>query len=285
MEVQDNASQNALAATTESAPVTDVTETPAATTESAPVTEATVEQTTEVEGAEPSKTVKELISQRKRRQDAEREAAYWRGVAEGKGHQAEPAVAPRPEQTASPDAMPVLPVLDNFETFEEYEQASRRYTVDLAKYELRQEENQRSTRQQKQTVQQTFWEKVDNHEQQDPAIRDEINHVGRMVSPVVADLVVESEVGIELVKYLAANPKEAQRLSQLHPLMAAKEMGVLEAQVKFKPKAEPPKRISQAPEPIPTITPAGSVAEFDPEKATMEEYYAHRMAERGLKRK
>ena len=52
-------------------------------------------------GAKPSKVVSELIAQRKKRQDAEREAAYWKGVAEGRGKPDSPSSAETPKDRKS----------------------------------------------------------------------------------------------------------------------------------------------------------------------------------------
>lgn len=259
MESTENAIPNALAdQPTDSAPV-NATEAPAVSADqpadSAPAT-VPAEQTTDAEGSEPSKAVKELIAQRKKRQAAEQEAAYWRGVAEARGGQKPDATPQAPAQQAP--AVPVPPVLDNFETFEEYEAAKDEYLVQKAEYTLMQKLQQRQQQEKVAQVHNAFWSKVDALENEDPHIKDTVTAVGNMVTPVVADLVVQSELGIELVKHFHKNPAEAKRISMLPPVLAAKELGALEAQLKYTPKPTPPKQVSAAPEPIPTVTPAGN---------------------------
>ena len=287
MESQDNSSQNENAVNTESAPVNQLVDQPvidndAVNTESAPVeqdSDTANDQNTEQSGAEPqSRAVKDLIIQRKRRQVAEQEAAYWRGVAEAKGNS--PAEQAKAVPVQHKQDQQAAPSSDQFDTWEEFEKAKDEFLVNKAEQRVMAKFQQQQAQQQQAKVQSSFWEKVESFESSDdPYIRDTITKVGQMVSPVVADLVVQSDDGIELVKFFSKNPKEAQRISQLHPLTAAREIGKIEARLGNVPKPEPPKKVSQAPMPIKTVTPAGSVTEFDPQTASMDEYYKRRMSQ------
>lgn len=275
-------SQNELIS--QAAPVDSATTTEAPQTiteqnvESVATQEPTAEQTTEeVQVAEPSKAVKELISQRKRRQQAEKEAEYWRGVAEAKGFKPETNI-PQQQQSSIPQ-QPVQPVLDQFETFEEYEKAKDEYLVQQAEYRIAQKFMQYQQQNQQQKLQATFQQRIEAEAVNDPTIYDIVQDPSLPISDSMAPLVQESDVAPQLLKWLHNNRKEAARIAQMHPLMAAKEIGAIEAGIKNTPKPEPPKRVSQAPEPIKTVTPSGSVKEFDPETATMEEYYQHRMSQ------
>ena len=274
MESQENAIDTAMAAQTESAPVNEVeqVETPAEqTVDSAPTEQ--VEEVVETPEKEQPKVVKELIAQRKKRQAAEQEAAYWRGVAEsgGKVKQEQP-IAQQPVAQVGP---PTPPDINKYETFEEFEKAKDEYLVQQAEYRITQKLAEQQRRQYETKVQATFKEKLDSVANDDPSIYEVVDTVGKMVSPVVADLVVQSEQGIDLVRYFNNNPKEALRISQLHPIMAAKELGAIEAKLSTAPKPEPPKKVSQAPQPIKTVTPAGS-AVVDEDNLSMEEYYRRR---------
>jgi len=266
MELETAALDNALAAPAESAP--------------APVTEPVAPESAPGEvvepvAEEPSKAIKELIHVRKRAQTAEQQAAYWQGVAEGRGRPAAEPVAP----VAAPAAQaPVRPVLDNFETFEEWENADRDYVVQRAKFELRQEFQQEIVQKEAIQVQKTFWQKVETLAESDPYVKDEIAAVGRMVSSVVAELVVKSESGIDLVHYLNKNPQEAARISQMPPYQAAMELGSIAATIKATPKPKPPRQVSAAPEPIPTVTPAAG-AIVDEDNLPIDQWVARRNAE------
>lgn len=67
------------------------------------------------------------------------------------------------------------------------------------------------------------------------------------VTDVMAETIKSSEIGPDLAYWLGSNPKEADRISRLSPLMQAREIGKIEARV----SAEPPqKKTTSAPEPI-----------------------------------
>lgn len=238
---------------TDSAPVA-APETPVVPVEPAPVE------------TESDKRTKELIAQRKKRQLAEQEAAYWRGVAEARNVATQEPQAQQPQPVEqNPNAPPVAPSLDQYQTFAEYEVAKDEYLVKRAQYEFMQQlQRQQEHAQQEQykrkqmEVQMAFNQRIEKETERNPEFATAIENVGSRMALPVAELVKQSEVGIDIVKYLNANLAEVTRISQLPPVLAAKEIGLIEAQIKFKPQPEPPKRVSQAPDPIPTVTPVGA---------------------------
>jgi hypothetical protein len=77
------------------------------------------------------------------------------------------------------------------------------------------------------------------------------------VSDVMAQAIRASDVGPEVAYYLGLNPSEAQRISQLPPVLQAKEIGRLEVKV----TAEPPaRRVTNAPAPIQPNKPTSAAA-------------------------
>ena len=67
----------------------------------------------------------------------------------------------------------------------------------------------------------------------------------------MAQAIQFSDIGPELAYHLGANPKEAERISKLQPILQAKEIGKLEAKL----AADPPvKKTSNAPSPISPVT-------------------------------
>lgn len=277
MESQENATQNALTEQMVEPVTTEVDANLAEqTTEPAPVTVEESEVQAEFESTateeKTPKVVKELITQRKRRQQAEQEAAYWKGIAEGKGHNAEP-VQQIKAQPATQDLKP--PSISEFDTYEQYEQAKDEYLIQQAEHRVLSKQREQQVKQQVEQVQLSFRQKMDEVAEVDPFIYETVEEVGKMVSPIVAELVVQSDHGIGLVKYFKNNPKEAVRLSRLHPLIAAKEVGSLEAKLAAPKNPEPAKKVSAAPQPIKTVAPAGSTV-VDEDNLPMEEYYKRR---------
>lgn len=285
---EDNASPNASAATADSAPATLATETPtpAATADSAPASEnaASTESPnpSEPQGEEQSKAVKELISQRKRRQQAEQEAAYWRGIAEGKGYKPAMPVATPQQQAPQLLAPPVLPVLDNFESFEDFETAKTNYTVARAKYEMQQEVILQQQQRRQQELRSSWEKRLETAAKTDPTVYDVVSDPSLPVSHNMGVIIQTSDLGVDILKYLNANRQEAARIATMDPIMAARELGAIEAKIRYTPPPEPPKKVSAAPEPIPTVTPTGSSV-VDEDSLPTEEWIARRNKQAGYR--
>ncbi len=71
------------------------------------------------------------------------------------------------------------------------------------------------------------------------------------ITDVMAQTIQASEVGPDMAYYLGSNPKEAERISRLSPLVQAKELGKIEAKLSDNP---PVKKTSSAPAPIAPVT-------------------------------
>jgi hypothetical protein len=67
------------------------------------------------------------------------------------------------------------------------------------------------------------------------------------VTDVMAETIKASDIGPDLAYWLGSNPKEADRISRLSPLLQAREIGKIEAKLAFEP---PQKKTTSAPEPI-----------------------------------
>jgi len=221
-------------------------------------------------GAKPSKVVSELIAQRKKRQDAEREAAYWKGRAEGRVESEPPKTTPPPGPT-----VPLAPKLDQFETYEQYEVAKDEYLLQTAEHRAMQRLQADQQRQTAQTVEQTFQKRIDAAVKDDPSLADVMRDPTLPISAHMIPVLKESENAPKLLRWLDQNREEARRIANLPPLQAAREMGIAEARLSFAPVAEPPRKVSAAPEPVKTVTPTSS-ATVDEDNLPMEEYHKRR---------
>lgn len=67
------------------------------------------------------------------------------------------------------------------------------------------------------------------------------------VTDVMAETIKASDIGPDLAYWLGSNPKEADRISRLSPLLQAREIGKIEAKLASEP---PQKKTTSAPEPI-----------------------------------
>ena len=81
------------------------------------------------------------------------------------------------------------------------------------------------------------------------------------VTNVMAETIKASDLGPDLAYWLGTNPKEADRISQLPPLLQAREIGKIEAKLGSNPVTKP---TSSAPAPIKPVTARTSgVATYD----------------------
>jgi hypothetical protein len=81
------------------------------------------------------------------------------------------------------------------------------------------------------------------------------------ITDVMAQTIQASDNGPDIAYYLGTNPKEADRISRLVPLLQAKEIGRLEAKMASEPVT---KQTSRAPAPISPVTPRnGGSSSFD----------------------
>lgn len=67
------------------------------------------------------------------------------------------------------------------------------------------------------------------------------------ITDVMAETIRASDVGPDVAYYLGANPKEAERISRLPPILQAKEIGKIEVKVSSEP---PVKKTTSAPAPL-----------------------------------
>jgi hypothetical protein len=71
----------------------------------------------------------------------------------------------------------------------------------------------------------------------------------------MAETIQTSDVGPDVAYFLGSNPKEADRIARLPPILQAKEIGKIEARLASDP---PVKKSSSAPSPISPVTARGS---------------------------
>lgn len=94
------------------------------------------------------------------------------------------------------------------------------------------------------------------------------------VAEHVQAIALSSDHSADIAYHLASNPAEAMRLSYLHPVEAAREIGRLEAAYSSQSAS---RRTSSAPEPIRPVSPRSSVSK-DPAKMSYSEYRKWREA-------
>lgn len=226
------------------------------------VAEATTEETAE-EGQERDDKgrfkpkVQERIDEiTRQRHEAQREAAYWRGIAETRAAQEQP------KAEAEPKA-------EDFSDYGEYVRALAKFEAkSLVKAELTQLEAQR----QDQAKASTWQQRAEAVKAELPDFDQVMRTSSAPMTQAMAEAIRESEFGPKVAYHLAQNPEVAARLAQLSPLAAAREIGKLEASLSTTAANPPPvKKITSAPTP-PTPVGSGRSTTGDPGKMSQADY-------------
>lgn len=85
----------------------------------------------------------------------------------------------------------------------------------------------------------------------------------------MAEVIKDSDNGADVAYWLGKNPAEAQRIAQLPPIAAARELGRIEARL-----TPQPRRISSAPPPVETVGSRGG-SNNDPDKMSVDQLLKH----------
>lgn len=239
-----------------------------------------------VEDKDPVKGLTTALSvERKKRQEAREEAAYWRGLAEAGGKPAahSPATPSAPAAPATPQP-PTRVKLDpkQFDEWEDYEAAQEaendkyqeardKYVVEQAKYELHAEQQQQVVAQTVQQKRATYLKRLEKATELDPELEEIANNwylPGEYHLPLNAstqELVMESEVGPELLRHLFNNKKEAARIAQLSPVASLRELVKIEATIAAANNT-PVKKVSGAPPPVTPSSQQRGALDIDDDK-------------------
>ena len=144
------------------------------------------------------------------------------------------------ERQPAPAVVMDLPSQDQFESVDAYAEAKA-----LKLIEQREAQKQQSE----------ILEAYHDREEEARAKYDDFEQVAYnpnlKITSVTAQTIQASDAGPDVAYYLGANPKEADRISRLQPILQAKEIGKLEAKLAANP---PVKKTSSAPEPFSPVT-------------------------------
>lgn len=244
----------------------------------------------ENEGQQGKKPIQPRINELvRKRHEAEREAAYWRGVAQANASKST-------VETPAPAAAPAKPTADQFKTYDEYVEALTDWKSDravekaLASVNTKIEE--KSTQQ---TAAQQQADRTKNWQARQDATRavlkdydDVVGESDVPIAPHVGELLLDSDHGPALAYKLAKDPELADKLNRMAEKQAAKEIGKMEAAFDIAagssnsqtqtaaPAAQP--NVSRAPTPPRPVTQGRSTSK-DLSQMSMDEYVVARKAQ------
>ena len=206
----------------------------------------------------------------KAKYDAEREAAYWRGIAEGSRPQSQQA----PVQSVSePSAKPNLADFTDYETYVEA-LTDWKTSQKIAEVVQHQRTTTAQERQQAEAMElaRGWAGKQEAVRKEIPDYDEVMGGADTVVAPYVTDAILTSDRGPEVAYHLAKNPALAEKLNRLSPLAAAREIGRIEAALE---KSSPGTTRTAPPAPAKTTRSSATIP-GDPAKMSHEQYRAMR---------
>lgn len=208
----------------------------------------------------------------------QRQHAAWRQQVQARAPEAEAAPPAR-----VPVTDPYAPTEDQFETYGQYVQATSAYHAQRAVAQATQQAQVQAREQGRQRyeahVDSTHMQRVQTYAASNPAFADMVNREDIQLSVPMIDVIKQSEMGPQLMEYLARHTDEAEQLAREgNPLVAYGRMKVLEERVSVAGRSvsATPQR-SQAPPPITPVGSAPSSGAHDPSDLAFGTEYVSRM--------
>lgn len=159
------------------------------------------------------------------REDARREAAYWRTRAEAEA-------AERTKAAAAPAEIK-KPVPDDFDDYGAYVEALTDWKAEVKVNEKLDTRERRTAEERQQHERVTNW--ATREEAARKAIPDYDEVMGRAnsipVAPHVVEQLLDADRGPEVAAHLARHPEIADKLNKMTPVQAAREIGKIEAKL------------------------------------------------------
>jgi hypothetical protein len=234
-------------------------------------------ETPKEQGAGPSGAERRIQQLVARQREAERreaaragEAAYWRGIAEGRIRPAAPV------QPQSPAGGPEFPTLADFERSEDFEEARTRYVVEKAKWDLKQELEAHRVRETQGEIERRYRARMAAAAESDPELPEIENDATLPVSLPMALAIKESESAPQVLRYLSAHRDEAARISRMNPIAAVREIGKIEAAEGPRSRPQDLRTVSQAPEPVRPVGGTKGSIDTDDERVPIGEFVRRR---------
>lgn len=212
----------------------------------------------------------------RKRHEAEREAAYWKGVAtQGK-------VQPSADQPAAP----TKPTPAEFDDYGEFVEALADWKAEEKITKVLSERESKAAEKQQADTRTASW--LERQTAARTAMPDYDTVVGGSDTPIaahVADAILESEHGPALAYHFAKHPDALERLNGLSPRQADREIGRLEERITTASPGDQstptiaPVKTSTAPKPASTTSAQGRSITPSLQDASMEEYIRQRKAQ------
>jgi len=158
------------------------------------------------------------------------------------------------ETQAKPANAAETPSVDQFESPEAYAEA-------LAVRKAEELLQQREIQKQQMAIQEAYHEREEQAREKYSDFEQVAYNPKLPITQTMAEAIQSSDIGPDLAYWLGSNPKEAGRISQLSPILQAREIGKIEAKIASEPT--PTKKASTAPAPITPVTSRAANVAYD----------------------
>ena len=143
-----------------------------------------------------------------------------------------------------PVAPKEMPSIDNFESTDAYAEA-------LALRKAEELLAQRDRQKEQAEIVEAYSEREEKARDKYDDFEDVVYNPKLRITDVMAETIQYSDLGPDLAYWLGSNPKEAERIARLSPIMQAREIGKIEVRLSDNP---PVKKTTSAPTPISPVT-------------------------------
>jgi len=163
------------------------------------------------------------------------------------------------------------PSVDDYENYDDYVEALTDYKVSQMVPTIREQFNlEKKEELQNQKLQKTH-DKLDAGKKKYDDFDEVAMNVTVPYSQDMLDIITDSDNTADIAYYFGKNISEAERVSRLPALEAAREIGKIEAKFDLKESEPKPKKITNAPEPVKTVG-GSDVVTKKPSEMTYSEY-------------
>jgi hypothetical protein len=205
-------------------------------------------ETPEPKPPKPSGIEKRISELTWKAREAERRAAYFEGLAQGKGG--------TPPQGAS-EAKDGPPKQEQFETYDEYLRALTRHEI---RTEMAQERQKLTGELEARELQGGFEKRVEAVRAKHADFNEVAFANDHEVSPIMRDAILNTPNGAEIAYWLGQNHDESNRIARLSPNHQIFELGRISDRLSARQSA-PPRPASAAPAPITPVKAGGKAVE------------------------
>jgi hypothetical protein len=167
------------------------------------------------------------------------------------------------------------PQLSDYDDWGKYAKDVAKWEVKNAKTEIETSQNREVNRVLRQKAEDTFKERMGAYSEKHEDFQELVEEIAPLIKGAALDALLETKDAPEIIHHLAKNPEEAERLSTLSPLAAAREIGRIEARLETRAV----KKTTSAPPPPKTINGGKTVSNIPSDEDSDAEWMRKREAQ------